>query len=131
MTQYLNTVNNPQAIRVLKAFCDWFSDLGTPEYSLVRPHPDRHLLLDDVPIVLSHGNLHRDNVIVSLLDPAKVLAVVDWGSTGWPPENWDYCKARWVAGFEGEWATIFIPQIFGKKYENYYNSWFFWGHRLG
>jgi Phosphotransferase enzyme family len=126
-----NKFDQPPGHRTLKSFLDWFSQLGSPAPFVGRPHPDRHLLLDNVPVVFSHGDLHRDNVVVSPQDPTKVVAMIDWGSAGWLPDYWDYCKARWLAGFEGDWATRFIPEIFGRAYEDYYNSWFFFAHRLG
>jgi Phosphotransferase enzyme family len=61
----------PHSHHSVKAFHDWYSKLTAPDPAKAKPHPVRDLLLNDVPVVLTHGDLHRDNVIVSPSDPPK------------------------------------------------------------
>ncbi|CAE6526574.1 unnamed protein product [Rhizoctonia solani] len=76
------------------------------------PHPFRGNLPDEVPIVFTHGDLHRSNVIISSPEEGGrpfVKSIIDWGQAGWYPSYWEYCKARWTADWTEEWVTIFIP----------------------
>ncbi|KAG8760738.1 hypothetical protein FRC11_015015, partial [Ceratobasidium sp. 423] len=89
-------------------FHDLFSKLPRPQNWGPNhpPHPFRENLPDDVPIVFTHGDLHRGNVIIS--SPAeggrpRVKSIIDWGQAGWYPSYWEYCKARWTAPKGGEW----------------------------
>jgi hypothetical protein len=113
------------------AFHDAFSSLPST-FRADDPHPLRHWLCDDQPIVFTHGDLHRSNVIVQRLDshsalapevgedngaadtapPAvRVIAIVDWEQSGWFPGSWEYCKACWTAKIGDEWRTKYIPAI--------------------
>lgn len=79
------------------------------------PDPRRRELPDDVPIVFTHGDLHRSNIIVSPSTdpgPPRVLAVVDWHQSGWYPEYWEYCKARWTTAIgKDEWEVVYLPKV--------------------
>lgn len=48
--------------------------------------------------VLTHGDLAPQNIIVK---NGKITAIIDWETSGWFPEYWEYCLAwqsswRWV-----------------------------------
>ncbi|CAE6426703.1 unnamed protein product [Rhizoctonia solani] len=81
------------------AFHDLLTRLPHPENHDPSdpPHPFRKNLPDDVPIVFTHGDLHRSNVIISSRSEGgspRVLSLIDWGQSGWYPSYWEFCKAR-------------------------------------
>lgn len=62
----------------------------------------RERMRDDHPLVLTHGNLVPQNVIVHR---GHVSAIVDWDQAGWRPEYWERTKSLydfWLA----EWPDI-------------------------
>jgi len=70
------------------------------------PEPYRDLLPDTGNIYLTHGDLHRGNIIVSGTPGArKIVAVVDWEQAGWYPEYWEYCKALIAEPYDQEWRA--------------------------
>lgn len=98
----------------VKEFHDWFAflprrDIKNPNAYPIEPY--RTDLPDDAQIVLTHGDLHRSNIMVTKTGPPKVLALIDWYQAGWLPEYWEVCKAEWTVGWEGDWAKEYIPQF--------------------
>lgn len=77
----------------------------------------RHGLLDDTPIVFTHGYLHPRNIIVSLPDeegesmPLRVLSIVDWHQSGWYPSYWEYCKAIYTVDPRSQWVREYISEF--------------------
>ncbi|EUC40612.1 hypothetical protein COCMIDRAFT_41082 [Bipolaris oryzae ATCC 44560] len=67
------------------------------------PDPWRDLLPDNGPIVFTHGDLHRGNIIVSATSPIEIVAIIDWQSSGWYPDYWEYCKALFTAEWGKDW----------------------------
>lgn len=68
----------------------------------------RSLMRDDHAIVMTHGDLHPRNVMVTVddsksagshpnsgdeMDNIKITAIIDWETSGWYPEHWEYVKA--------------------------------------
>ncbi|KAF8249101.1 kinase-like protein [Wilcoxina mikolae CBS 423.85] len=107
------------------AFHDWFAALADVNNTGYYD-PNRPGLPDDVPIVFTHADLHRANVIVSESSPIKVQALIDWTQSGWYPEYWEYCKAFHDAGIVGEceWATEYLPRILDAHECEEYWKWF-------
>jgi aminoglycoside phosphotransferase (APT) family kinase protein len=68
-------------------------------------------LPDDKPIKLTHGDLHRGNIIISTTSPPRVLAVIDWAHAGWYPDYWEYCKACYTSWYGGKWRNQWIPKF--------------------
>lgn len=89
----------------VKDFPDWLSWVpnrlvpGCPSYEDLC----RLFLPEDVPITLTHGDLHRGNIVVSAISPPEVLAVVDWAHMGWYPDYWGHFKACYTAQYGEEW----------------------------
>ncbi|KAF5852142.1 hypothetical protein GGP41_000883 [Bipolaris sorokiniana] len=86
-------------------FHDWLSwswRRRVPDSQSI-PDPWRVCLLDNGPIVFTHGDLHRGNIIVNATSPAKVVAIIDWQLSGWYPDYWEYCKALFTAEWGKEW----------------------------
>ncbi|EPS35557.1 hypothetical protein H072_11042 [Dactylellina haptotyla CBS 200.50] len=107
------------------------------------PHPWRAEFSDDVPIVFTHGDLHKSNFIVSREKPIRIKAVIDWEQSGWFPSYWEYCKTQSTVGFckskklkeagvdkDGSWKEKFIPLILPSGSE-YWEPWFTTRHSLG
>ena len=57
----------------------------------MRKTPKEDITFDSsMPLVLTHLDLHPQNLIVS---PDGRLWVVDWEFAGWLPEYWDYTRS--------------------------------------
>jgi thiamine kinase-like enzyme len=63
----------------------------------------------------THGDLHRGNIMISSISPPRVLAVVDWAYAGWYPDYWEYCKALYTSGYDGEWRNVWIPRFLSPR----------------
>ena len=76
----------------------------------------------DHKVVFSHGDYGFHNILVH---NGHVAAIIDWESSGWFPEHWDYCKA---AGFFTDNADLYdaLKRIFKKQYfaEFLMDTWF-------
>ncbi|OBT62407.1 hypothetical protein VE03_08521 [Pseudogymnoascus sp. 23342-1-I1] len=97
----------------IKQFNDWFSRLPWlpfPNHESFQD-PWRASLPDTGEIKLTHGDLHRGNIIVSSTGPPRVLAVVDWAHCGWYPDYWEYCKAAYTSSYKGEWRNRWVPMF--------------------
>ncbi|QVM08301.1 hypothetical protein D8B26_002993 [Coccidioides posadasii str. Silveira] len=102
-----------QRSRLLRSFNDWFSSLPQswlPDSKRYRD-PYRDYLPDDGAIRLTHGDLHRGNILISPAGRPRVLAVVDWAHAAWYPEYWEYCKALYTSDYKGEWRNVWIPKF--------------------
>jgi len=53
--------------------------------------PVAELHLKDRKVVFTHGDLAPRNIMVKM--DGTVTAILDWGDSGWYPENWEYTKA--------------------------------------
>ncbi|KAK4129880.1 kinase-like protein [Trichocladium antarcticum] len=73
------------------------------------PDPGREHLPDDAPVVLTHGDLHPSNIMVSTDTPCEVVSIIDWHQSGWYPDYWEFCKAAFTAEVNGEWMDRYIP----------------------
>ena len=105
----------------IQLFHDWLSWLpgslvpDCPKYE----DPWRRFLPDDGPIKLTHGDLHRGNIIVSTTSPPRVLAAIDWTHAGWYPDYWEYCKACYTSWHGEEWQNQWIPKFLDVHEEEY------------
>ncbi|KAL5339983.1 hypothetical protein BJX70DRAFT_387615 [Aspergillus crustosus] len=63
--------------------------------------PFRNEGSDDSAIKLTHGDLHRTNILV----------LIDWEQSGWLQEYWEDRKARWSVGCKEEWSTRYLPVV--------------------
>jgi hypothetical protein len=111
----------------VKDFHDWIVKVGSPPTSDLLPqdHPYRNWLPDDQSIVFTHADLHRSNIMVPANGPIHILAIIDWGQSGWYPEYWEFCKARHTTIIGEEWEMRCIPDILGNAYESLYWQWDF------
>jgi hypothetical protein len=108
-------------------FHDWLtSSFGPRRHDRNKPpHPYRHHLPDDVPIIFTHADLHPSNILVSTGSNPRVIAIIDWHQSGWYPAYWEYCKARWTSKIGDEWETKYIPLFVNRHgcydYWDYFN----------
>ncbi|KAL4809501.1 hypothetical protein BDV18DRAFT_132197 [Aspergillus unguis] len=74
----------------------------------------RHLpvALCDHPIVFTHGDLHRENVVVRKIvgsdteEEYEVAALVGWETAGWYPSYWEYAYIFPVLQWNDDWPEI-------------------------
>ncbi|CAL1700022.1 unnamed protein product [Somion occarium] len=94
------------------AFHDFFSAATRGgQYNPDDPHPLRSLLLDNCHITFTHGDLHRQNIILSP-DGSQINAIIDWEQAGWMPNYWELCKALYSAPSDS-WRNVYLPIVFG------------------
>ena len=105
----------------IKAFNDWFSSLPQrflPDSQKFQD-PLRPLLPDDGPITFTHADLHRGNILISQHGPPQILAIVDWGQSGWYPNYWEYCKAAYTCMYSGQWRLQWIPMFLAPRLDEH------------
>ncbi|KAK6514937.1 hypothetical protein TWF506_007294 [Arthrobotrys conoides] len=100
----------------VRTFHDWFAYLPRPWEARDRsPDPLRAHLIDDSDIVFTHGDLHPSNIMISYPKNKEndeiVLTIIDWHQSGWLPEYWEGCKARWTAEIDSAWSEIYLPKF--------------------
>ncbi|OJJ32513.1 hypothetical protein ASPWEDRAFT_31406 [Aspergillus wentii DTO 134E9] len=94
----------------VKDFNDWFAALHQLRLGVKYDDPNRPFLPDTGEINLTHGDLHRRNIIVPSTSPARVV-IVDWQQSGWYPDYWEYCKALYTCWYEDEWRKDYIDRF--------------------
>ncbi|KAH7360971.1 kinase-like domain-containing protein [Rhexocercosporidium sp. MPI-PUGE-AT-0058] len=105
----------------------WLARLrsGAPLGQNIDSGPWRSGLLDDIPIVFTHADLHRSNIMVS--QDADVMpcitAIIDWHQSGWYPASWEFYKTRLTCKLPAndQWELEFILE-FLQGYRGYI-SW--------
>ena len=73
--------------------------------------PYRHMVPDDAAIVFTHADLHPTNIMVDAEDPSKIVAVIDWGQSGWWPDYWEFCKAQWTSEYGDDWHQHLVKYL--------------------
>lgn len=117
----------------LTAFHDFFARYSCrlhPEWNPRRDFPELAGLTDDRPVVFTHADLSRKNIMISLRDqgtnPAlRVVAILDWHQSGWYPVDWEWLKAQWDCdGLEGGGRdTAWLEQVLAPADEGYAYAW--------
>ncbi|PYI29801.1 phosphotransferase enzyme family protein [Aspergillus indologenus CBS 114.80] len=83
-------------------------------HSFLSDYLARHLpsALRDHPPVFTHGDLHRENVLVrKVVDPVtneeeyEVAALVDWETAGWYPSYWEYAHIFPLLQWIDDWPA--------------------------
>lgn len=67
----------------------------------------------------------KDIIMVSkplALGPSRpqVLALIDWGQSGWYPDCWEYCKMCYTTDSEDEWRNEWSPKLIEPREEEQY-----------
>ncbi|KOS47034.1 hypothetical protein ACN38_g1999 [Penicillium nordicum] len=115
----------------VREFHDWFIFLCRKP--MRDPHsvpiePFRYDLPDDNAIKFTQGDLHRSNIIISLCEPCRVLAIVDWEQSGWLPEYWEARKMEWTVS-DKEWPKY--PPLILDQYKSTVEAWWWYVASLG
>ncbi|OTA86897.1 hypothetical protein M434DRAFT_399701 [Hypoxylon sp. CO27-5] len=96
-----------------------YSCLLQPDWNPRQDFPELAGLTDDRPVVFTHADLDKSNIIISPKEegrPPRVAAIVDWHQSGWYPSDWEWLKAQglcepfWEGGRDTAWISKFIPQ---------------------
>ena len=91
-----------------------------PQIDISDPDPWRPGLLDDAPIIFTHGDLHRSNILMSWDENGmpRVAAIIDWHQSGWYPAPWDFYKTRFTCKGTEQWELDFVLE-FLQSYTGY------------
>ncbi|KAL4244585.1 Protein kinase-like domain superfamily protein [Abortiporus biennis] len=77
----------------------------------------RSRMKNDHSIVFTHGDLAPRNIMVK---GDRITGIIDWENAGWYPEHWEYVKALYHVGMNGEakesWMTA-LRRVFSKDYD--------------
>ncbi|CAG8949365.1 hypothetical protein HYFRA_00004992 [Hymenoscyphus fraxineus] len=95
------------------SFHNWFSGVDMPQKDTSDPDHWRASLLDDSPIVFTHGDLHRSNILMSWDEKGapKIAAIVDWHQSGWYPAPWEFYKTRFTSRAGEQWELEYILEF--------------------
>lgn len=79
----------------------------------------RSMLREDHRILLTHGDFHPRNVMVSDGDDPELTGIIDWEYSGFYPEHWEHVKALNTRGITdaSDWWDHLPPCILGYDQE--------------
>ncbi|KAK0124696.1 hypothetical protein ONS95_009640 [Cadophora gregata] len=101
------------------SFHDWFSREVISQMDPSDPHAWRRGLCDNVPIVFTHADLHRSNIMMAWKNgKPRVTAILDWHQSGWYPACWEFYKTKFTAREREQWEIDFILE-FMQSYTGY------------
>jgi len=96
-------------------FYNWLEWLPQRFLSSSQRYKDPYLNLmpKDTTIKFTHADVHPTNIIVSTsaFGPPRVLALIDWGQSGWYPDYWEFFKMCYTTHWEEEWRKTWIPKM--------------------
>ncbi|KAI1803739.1 kinase-like domain-containing protein [Daldinia bambusicola] len=123
----------------IKEFHDFFARYSCrlqPDWNPRQDFPELAGLADDQPVVFTHADLDRSNILVYPRDgesPARVAAIIDWHQSGWYPRDWEWLKAqsRCDALREGGRDTAWLLKIMKPADKGYLMAWEFIVGSLG
>ncbi|KDQ60695.1 hypothetical protein JAAARDRAFT_204515 [Jaapia argillacea MUCL 33604] len=124
------TITTPSQVGPFPSIASFHDFLVSPISSIPSrssPHPFRSELPDDGSITFTHNDLHPSNILVSKDAEGSfhVAAIVDWHQSGWYPDYWEFCKARWTGKniwdprTVDEWDTEYLTRIL-QPFEQYH-----------
>ncbi|KAI4859960.1 hypothetical protein F4820DRAFT_462070 [Hypoxylon rubiginosum] len=107
-----------------------------PDWNPRRDFPELAGLTDDRPVVFTHADLDRSNIIVAPREggsPPRVAAIIDWHQSGWYPSGWEWLKAQWTCEpfWEGGRDTAWLSKIMTPVDHDYQVAWEFVTGTLG
>ncbi|KAF2722519.1 kinase-like protein [Polychaeton citri CBS 116435] len=99
--------------RTLEKFYSWMEWLPQRFLQASQRYRDPFLELmpKDSSIVFTHADVHPRNIMVTASGPPRVLAIIDWGQSGWYPDWWEHFKMCYTTHYEGDWRMNWIPKI--------------------
>jgi hypothetical protein len=111
------------------AFHDWLATLRShaPPGLNVDLGRWRSGLLDNIPIVFTHADLHRSNIMVfqDANGIPQIAAIIDWHQLGWYPASWEFLQTRLTCKLPGndQWELEFILEFLQA-----YRGYIVWGY---
>ncbi|KAI1472386.1 kinase-like domain-containing protein [Daldinia caldariorum] len=123
----------------VKEFHDFFARYSCrlhPDWNPRRDFPELAGLTDDQPVVFTHGDLDRSNILVYPRNgdtPPRVAAIIDWHQSGWYPRDWEWLKAQSMcyALSEGGRDIAWLLKIRKPADKDYLMAWEFIVGSLG
>ena len=108
-----------------REFYDWrvsrfkrFGDVHPP--TAARIAEIRQSIPDDHPIVFTHGDINRRNVLVRVhgdgADDVEIVALLDWEQAGWRPIYWESRKWIFMGSNIAEWVEFGV-NVIGSGYK--------------
>ncbi|KAJ7361319.1 hypothetical protein DFH08DRAFT_1032351 [Mycena albidolilacea] len=94
------------------ALFDKFARIHPPIADQLRAY--RRDMRDDLPVVFTHADIHRENVLLKQSSDGTqvdVLALLDWGCAGWRPIFWEGYKSAWLGHNFKVWGEL-GPRLF-------------------
>ena len=80
-------------------------------------------LVESHKIVFTHGDFQAKNILVEKLEghgesSRFKLTVIDWETSGWYPEYWEFCTAARSGRFRTDWIDTIqrIMPIYAKEF---------------
>ncbi|KAI1267651.1 kinase-like domain-containing protein [Xylariaceae sp. FL1019] len=110
-----------------------FSHRDRPDLEPRRIFDEMNGLADDVPIVFTHGDLDKSNIVIAPREgdsPPRLAAIIDWHQSGWYPRDWEWLKAEVLCQsvvVEGRYVrdTRWLSKFMDKADDDYRLSWYF------
>lgn len=110
-----------------KSLDDFYTWLEWLPQRFLEPHqrytdPYLERMPNDTTIKFTHADVHPKNIMVSPPDsgPLRILALIDWGQSGWYPDYWEYFKMCYTTHWEDEWRKTWIPKIVEPRDDEHY-----------
>lgn len=109
-----------------REFNDWILDDLMPGLPAPLEYRAKRALVDGHEIVFTHADFSARNILVD--ENCRVIAVLDWESSGWYPEWWEYFTAYMDGSRCKGWDTYlcytlplrFDREIIGMSYVSRY-----------
>ena len=97
----------------LDSFYAWMEWLPQRFLDASQKYRDPYLerMPTDSAIVLTHADVHPTNIMVPASGPPRILALIDWGQSGWYPDWWEYFKMCYTTHWEDDWRKEWIPKM--------------------
>ncbi|KAI1334286.1 hypothetical protein F5Y15DRAFT_295413 [Xylariaceae sp. FL0016] len=123
----------------LTLFHDFFARYCCPFNPVPNPrdkYPELVGMNDDRPVVFTHADLDRSNIIIKPREgdtPPCVVAIIDWHQSGWYPEGWEWMKAQGLCDCieEGGRDTAWLKKIISPANLRYQYAWSYVIHCCG
>ncbi|KAI1473445.1 kinase-like protein [Daldinia eschscholtzii] len=93
---------------------DFFGPFSTEaEFNkiLKSPHIPDVVHRDGHKIVFTHGDINLRNVLVDEKS-GRLSGIVDWETSGWYPDYWEYTKAHYATRLKWRWLRDVIEVVF-------------------
>ncbi|KAH9886155.1 hypothetical protein F4778DRAFT_759173 [Xylariomycetidae sp. FL2044] len=124
----------------ISAFHDFFARYTCrrhQEWDPRRDFPELAGLTDDRPIVFTHADLAKCNILIAPREagsPPRVAAIIDWHQSGWYPDGWEWVKAQFMCvPFEDKRGrdTAWLNKVMAPADDGYHLALEYVNHVLG